>query len=232
MWLAEGLIIQMKTSSKLPPIDGARPKRTLWLVGGLLIVMVAGAIFLVAPADQNSPAKDDNPSPQPQGAGHKAKHGERDPDFAPPRRNAPPIGPNGLNEKEQMVGDILSSGRPIDQMADDLLALFPECDGATQSLVASHLTHLADEKQMDKLLQSLGDPKINQVSKEEIFSSIYQREPDEAAALLIRVIEMGDSKFVSEAERALAILLTANHGTDATAWRSELESQKKLRAEK
>jgi len=220
----------MKTSSKLPPVDAASPKRAVWFVVGLVIVMVAAVIFLAAPADQNSPVNDDHPSPQPQGAGHKAKHGERDPDSAPPRRKVPAVGPNGLNEKEQMVGDILSSGRPIDQMADDLLALFPECDGATQSLVASHLTHLVDEKQIDKLLGFLGDPKINQVSKEEIFSSIYQRDPDEAAALLIRVIEMGNSKFVSEAERALAILLTANHGTDATAWRSELESQKRARA--
>jgi len=227
--LAEVLIIQMKTSLKLLPMDTASPKRALWLVGGMLLVVAAGVMFLVPHADPYSPVKDGSQNSHSQGTGHKAKRGARDSDVAYSIRNAPTVGPNGLHEKEQMANDILSSGRPIDQMADDLLVLFPECAGATQSLVASHLTHLVDEKQMDKLLQFLGDPKINQVSKEEIFTSIYQRDPDEAAAFLIKVIEVGNSKFVSEAQNALAVLLAANHGNDAVAWKSELESQKKTR---
>lgn len=143
---------------------------------------------------------------------------------------APATNANGLTEKEQMICDIINSGRSMDQMAADLLALLPQCEGPEQTLAASHLADLINPEQADQLVPLLGNPKITPEVKERFFTRMFEREPMEVAALMIQVIEQGNAKFAAEAQKTLGILLTADHGTDAAAWRAELQAQKMRQA--
>jgi hypothetical protein len=128
----------------------------------------------------------------------------------------------GVTANEEMISQIVGSGRPIHDIAKELLEILPESKGSEQTLVASHLGHLADEEQLDELVSYLSDPRMNQRSKEEIFNAIYDSEPKQAASLLIKVIENGVQEFSSEAEKGLSILLQADHGMDVAGWKSEL----------
>lgn len=143
---------------------------------------------------------------------------------------APATNPNGLGEKERMICDIINSGRSMDQMAADLLALLPQCEGPEQTLAASHLADLINSEQVDQLVPLLGNPKIAPEVKDRFFTAMFEREPMEVAALMIEVIELGNTKFTAEAQKTLGILLTADHGTDTAAWRAELQAQKMRQA--
>jgi len=127
-----------------------------------------------------------------------------------------------ITANEQMISQIVASGRPVQEITADLLELFPESRGSEQTLVASHLSNLAEGEQLDKLVSYLSDPRINKKSKEEIFNAIYQCEPKQTASLLIQVLEGGVQEFAGEAEKTLSILLQADHGTNVAAWKAEL----------
>jgi hypothetical protein len=140
---------------------------------------------------------------------------------------------NKITANEQMISQIVASGRPVHDITADLLELFPESKGSEQTLVASHLSNLAEGEQLDKLVSYLSDPRINTKSKEEIFDAIYECEPKQTASLLIQVLEGGVQEFAAEAEKTLSILLQADHGTDVAAWKAELvKSGDSLEAEK
>ncbi|HEX5790996.1 MAG TPA: hypothetical protein VFY13_07565 [Luteolibacter sp.] len=144
--------------------------------------------------------------------------------------SAPATNATRLTEKEQMICDIINSGRSMDQMAAYLLALLPQCEGPEQTLAASHLADLINPEQADQLVPLLGNPKIAAEVKERFFTKMFEREPMEVAALMIQVIEQGNTKFAAEAQKTLGILLTADHGTDVAAWRAELQAQKMRQA--
>lgn len=129
---------------------------------------------------------------------------------------------SGVTANEEQISQIVGSGRPIHDIATELLKLLPESKGSEQTLVASHLSHLAEGEQLDELVSYLSDPRLNSRSKEEIFNSIYDSEPKQAASLLIKVIENGVQEYSAEAEKGLSILLRADHGTDVAGWKSEL----------
>lgn len=135
---------------------------------------------------------------------------------------------SSVTASEERISQIIGSGRPVEDMAKELLILLPESKGAEQALVASHLANLADGEQLDKLVSYLSDPRLNKKSKEEIFTAIYQTEPKQAAELLIKVIDDDVQEFAEEAENGLSILLQADHGTDVAAWRSELDKSGKF----
>jgi hypothetical protein len=130
-----------------------------------------------------------------------------------------------VTQKEQIISQIVGSGRPFTDIASDLLTLLPNCKGSEQILVASHLSQLADGEQFNQLVKFLNHSRIDKMAKEEIFTAIFNREPKKAALSLIQVIEDGAQEYTSEAEQALSILLQADHGTDVVAWKSELDAQ-------
>ena len=131
---------------------------------------------------------------------------------------------SNITANEQLISQIVGSGRSVHEIAEDLLKLFPESKGSEQVLVASHLGHLADAEQLDDMVSYLSDPRINSKSKEMIFNSIYDSEPKQVASLLIKVIENGVQEYSDEAQKGLSILLQADHGLDVAAWRRELDS--------
>lgn len=216
----------MKTEPKPPQ---ARERRHPWLpcLYGLAFVMAAG--LLVFRGLRQNPAAESDVSLSSQAENSNARR-------AAPRRlseghpstELEATDDEGLTEKERLVSQILGSGRPVDEIADELLMLLPECSGPIKSLVVSHLTHLVDQDQVGRLLRLLDEPKLNPAAKEEIFSSIYQRDPGDAAALMIQVVEQGSSKYADEAAKALVVLLGVDHGNNAAAWRTELQSRRNL----
>jgi len=136
-----------------------------------------------------------------------------------------PNDPDGVSEREELISQIVVSGRPYDQISTQLLELLPTSRGAEQILAASHLGHLAEGEQFDQLVKLLSHPKVARKAKEEIFNAIFLRDPKQVASSLIQVIEDGNQEYVDEAERALSILLQADKGLDVAAWRSELDAQ-------
>jgi hypothetical protein len=130
---------------------------------------------------------------------------------------------NKITASEEMISQIVASERPVHDKAADLLELLPESKGSEQTLVASHLSNVAEGEQLDKLVSYLSDPRINKKSKEEIFNAIFEcKKPKQRASLLIQTIEAGVQEFAGEAETALSILLNVDHGANVAAWKAEL----------
>ncbi len=138
--------------------------------------------------------------------------------------NTPEIENGKVTQQEQMISRIVTSGRPIHDITEDLLKLLPVTDGAEQIMVASHLSNLAEGDQINRLVGILSIPNLNDEAKEEIFNTIYDAEPKQVASMLIQVIEDGVVDYTDEAQKGLSILLQADHGTDVAAWKSELSN--------
>lgn len=193
----------------------------LWSLGAV-VFLITGIVVL-------KNLQKENPSPDKRvaiSAETRAKPSQRQ------TTNTRPLSPahnsllkdsNKVTASEEMISQIVGSGRPVHDIATDLLQLFPESKGSEQTLVASHLANLAEGEQLDELASYLSDPRINKRSKDEIFNSIYEAEPKQVASLLIQVIEDGVQDYTDEAQKGLSILLQADHGIDVAAWKSELD---------
>ncbi len=192
----------------------------LWAIG-IAMLLIAGIVVLknipegnVSPKGRTATSE----KPQTKLSDRKANHNP-----SIPRAHHPSSKNNtAVTANEEMISQIVGSGRQTEDIAKDLLKLLPESKGSEQTLVASHLSHLAEGEQLDELVSYLSDPRLNNRSKEEIFNSIYDSEPKQAASLLIKVIENGVQEFSGEAQKGLSILLQADHGMDVAAWKSEL----------
>jgi hypothetical protein len=221
----------MKNTGKVHGACGVARPRVLLFAGGVLLLLALGLVILQMTHRLIPFVDNGSPNHQTSQAPPQSNHTEEPQDHRTARTPTVSL-EKGVTPTEETISKILRSGRPIDQMASDLLLLFPDCQGATQTLVASHLSHLTEASQANQLVSFLSDQRINRASKEEIFSSIYQHEPLEVAALLIQVLEEGASEFANEAEQGLSILLEANHGKDVSAWKLALEAQKQAKGAK
>lgn len=203
--------------------DRSRP---LWLLG--IAVLVAAGIAVLANFQKSDPPKeeDSNASVVTQAKPFDRNH--KHTELLSPAHQ-PSSGESAtVTANEEMISQIIGSGRPVHEMAAELLEILPTSKGSEQVLVASHLANLAEGEQLGKLVDYMSDPRLNKKSKEEIFTAIYQCEPKQAADLLIKVIDKDVQEFAEEAETTLSILLQADHGTDAAAWREELNKPGKF----
>lgn len=201
--------------------DQKNPSTVLWLVG-FAILLVAGFAILNNSGKNLPDDEDSKVSAIPQVKPHDRTQKQE----SLPRLHHPSSGESAtVTANEEMISKIIGSGQPVDVIAEELLEILPTSKGAEQVQVASHLANLAEGEQLGKLVDHMSDPRLNSKSKEEIFTAIYQCEPKQAADLLIKVIEKDVQEFAEEAQTSLSILLQADHGMDAVAWREELNKQ-------
>lgn len=132
--------------------------------------------------------------------------------------------PGVLLRQEREISELIRANRSVASKAAELLRLLPTLQPELQDVAAQHLTHLADSAQWREAVQLMADARIADSAREILIGGIYNRDPMEACGLFILLLEKGPESMLDEAERTLAVLLQADHGRDAEAWKKEWAS--------